>query len=163
MDTWSAGLRVLLLLSVANIAPIVLKGMLGEQWNTPVDFGRTFVDGRPLLGRSKTWRGVAAALLAGTVAAPVLGFAPELGALAALLAMVGDALASFVKRRLAIAPSGRAVGLDQVPEALLPLLVLQPLLGLPWPVLAGVVLAFALLETPLAWLSHRFGLKDRPY
>ena len=163
MDTWWLGLRLLLLLAVANISPIVLKGMLGEQWNTPIDFGRPFTDGRPLLGASKTWRGLAAAMLTGTVVAPVLGFAPELGTLAALLAMTGDALASFAKRRLAIPTSGQAFGLDQLPEALLPLLVLRPMLGLPWPVLLVVILAFALLETPLARLSHRFGLKDRPY
>ena len=163
MDTWWLALRVLLLLSAVNIAPIVLKGMLGDQWNTPIDNGRLFIDGRPLLGPSKTWRGVAAAILAGSVVAPVLGLAPELGAAAALLAMAGDAMASFAKRRLAVPPSGQAFGLDQLPEALLPLLVLQPALGLRWGAAAVVVLAFALLETPLARLSHRFGLKDRPY
>ncbi|HEY1231074.1 MAG: CDP-archaeol synthase [Frateuria sp.] len=107
MDTWWLGVRLLLLLSVANISPIVLKGMLGDQWDTPIDFGRLFVDGRPVLGTSKTWRGLAAAVLTATVAAPVLGFAPELGALAALLAMVGDAIASFTKRRFGIRPAGR--------------------------------------------------------
>lgn len=163
MDTWWLALRVLLLLSAVNIAPIVLKGMLGEQWSTPIDGGRLFIDGRPLLGPSKTWRGVAAAVLVGAVAAPMLGFAPETGALAALLAMTGDASASFAKRRLAIPSSGQAFGLDQLPEALLPLLVLRPLLALPWSALLAVLLAFALLETPLARLSHRFGLKDRPY
>ena len=163
MDSFWLGLRLLLLLSVANISPIVLKGMLGARWNAPIDCGRLFLDGRPVLGPSKTWRGVAAAVLGGTVAAPVLGFAPELGAVAALLAMAGDAIASFFKRRLAIPSSGQAFGLDQLPEALLPLLVLRPRLGVPWPVLLGVLLAFVLLETPLARLSHRFGLKDRPY
>lgn len=163
MDSWWLGLRLLLLLSVANISPIVLKSMLGDQWNTPIDFGRSFTDGRPLLGASKTWRGLAAAMLGATVIAPVLGFAPEVGTLAALMAMTGDAIASFTKRRLAIPTSGQAFGLDQLPEALLPLLVLRQLLGLSWPVLLMVLLAFALLETPLARLSHRLGLKDRPY
>ena len=31
--------------------------------------------------------------------------------------MLGDLLSSFIKRRIGIAPQGRAAGLDQLPEA----------------------------------------------
>lgn len=163
MDSFWLGIRLLLLLTAANGAPILLKGMLGEYWRTPIDFGRTFVDGRPWLGPSKTWRGLAAAVTACAVVAPVLGIPPDVGALFGLLAMTGDALSSFVKRRLGIVPSGQSFGIDQIPESLLPLLVMQHALAIPWPVTAGVTLAFLLLETPVAWLFHRLGLRDRPY
>ena len=36
--------------------------------------------------------------------------------------MLGDLLSSFLKRRMGLAPSCQAIGLDQIPESLLPLL-----------------------------------------
>ncbi len=77
--------------------------------------------------------------------------------------MAGDALSSFVKRRLAIEPSGRAVGIDQIPESLLPLLALQWSLGLSFLQIVAITAAFGLLEVPLARLAHRIGFRDRPY
>jgi CDP-2,3-bis-(O-geranylgeranyl)-sn-glycerol synthase len=77
--------------------------------------------------------------------------------------MVGDALSSFVKRRLGITPSGRATGIDQIPEALLPLLVIRGTLGLSWLQVAVITLVFFALEIPLARLLFRLGLRDRPY
>jgi CDP-2,3-bis-(O-geranylgeranyl)-sn-glycerol synthase len=161
-DTWLA-LRLLLLLAAANIAPIAAKRLVGDRWTWPVDGGLRMPDGRPLLGRSKTWRGVGAALAACTLLAPVLGFDMGMGALVGLGAMVGDMLASFAKRRIGIAPSGRAFGLDQVPESLLPLLAVQHMLQLSLLQIALVTTAFVVLEVPLARLAHRFGLRETPY
>jgi CDP-2,3-bis-(O-geranylgeranyl)-sn-glycerol synthase len=78
-------------------------------------------------------------------------------------AMLGDALSSFIKRRMGTAPSTRATGLDQIPEALVPLLFLQETLGLAWTQIAAITTVFFLLEIPLAWLSHRCGLRDQPF
>jgi CDP-2,3-bis-(O-geranylgeranyl)-sn-glycerol synthase len=154
---------LLLLLAVANIAPLVAKRMLGPRWAWPIDGGRKFIDGRPLLGASKTWRGAVSALVLCTLAAPVLGLSADAGALMALGAMAGDAGSSFVKRRLAIPPSGQAWGLDQVPEALVPLLLVQAVVDVPVSVAFGVTLMFLLLEPPLARLWHRLGWRDQPY
>lgn len=161
-DAWLA-LRLLLLLTVANNAPIGAKLLLGARWDRPIDGGILFLDHRPLLGRSKTWRGLVAAVLLSALVAPVLGFSAAVGALAGLATMVGDALASFTKRRLGVPPSGRSFGLDQLPEAVLPLLVLQGPLQLSWLVIAGVATAFFLLETPAARLAHRLGWRDTPH
>jgi CDP-2,3-bis-(O-geranylgeranyl)-sn-glycerol synthase len=157
------GVRWLLLLTAANSAPILAKKILGPAGAWPIDGGLRFVDGRPLLGPSKTWRGLASATLLCAACAPLLGFSAGAGAAAGALAMAGDALSSFVKRRLGVPSSGQAFGVDQVPEALLPLLLLRQALDIPWEVVAGVTLAFLLLETPVAWLAHRIGLRDRPY
>jgi CDP-2,3-bis-(O-geranylgeranyl)-sn-glycerol synthase len=86
-----------------------------------------------------------------------------LGALLGVGAMLGDALSSFIKRRMGAAPSSRATGLDQIPEALIPLLALQRILGLTAMQIVAITLAFFVLEIPVAWLTHRFGLRDRPY
>ncbi|WP_119353614.1 CDP-archaeol synthase [Azohydromonas sediminis] len=161
-EVWS-GLRALVLLGVANAAPVAAKRVLGARWNAPLDGGLRFVDGRPLLGPAKTVRGVVAAVLATTLAAALLGLPAALGATVGAAAMAGDALSSFVKRRLGVAPSGRATGLDQVPEALLPLLVARGALDLSWLQVATVTAAFFVLQQPVAWLAHRLGLHERPY
>jgi len=163
MDEVATALRLLVLLGVANAAPIAARRLLGTRWNAPLDGGLRFVDGRPLLGPAKTVRGVAASVLAGTLAAALLGWPAALGATLAAAAMAGDALSSFVKRRLGIAPSGRATGLDQVPEALLPLLAVRGALDLSWLEVAAVTAAFFTLQRPVAWLAHRLGLHERPY
>ena len=77
-------------------------------------------DGHQLLGRSKTWREVAAAIVLAACAAVLIGLPWQAGALIGASAMAGDCLSSFVKRRLALEPSSMALGLDQVPKSLLP-------------------------------------------
>lgn len=163
MDLLWLSIRWLIVLAVANMAPIGAQLVLGSRWNRPIDGGLRFVDGRPLLGPSKTWRGWCAAALGCSVVAPLLGLPAWAGALAGILAMLGDALSSFVKRRLGIGSGGRATGLDQIPEALLPLLGVQALMPLPWTAVAGIVLAFFVLEMPLARWAHRRGLRSQPH
>jgi CDP-2,3-bis-(O-geranylgeranyl)-sn-glycerol synthase len=163
MDDLASSLRLLLLIGVANSAPILAKRLLGARWSAPLDAGWHFVDGRPLLGASKTLRGLVAAVAATALAALPLGLSPGVGALIGALAMLGDALSSFVKRRLGVSVSGRATGIDQIPEALLPLLGLRGALGLSWLQVAGITLAFFVLAIPLARLAFRLGLRDRPH
>ena len=163
MDDLWLGIRLLLLLGVANSAPIAAKRLIGARWGWPLDAGLRFIDGRPLLGPSKTVRGVAVAIAACMVCALALGLPIAVGALIGAGAMAGDALSSFVKRRLAIEPSGQAFGLDQIPESLLPLLAVQGMLNLSLLQVAAITSAFVLLEIPLARLAHRLGLRERPY
>ena len=163
MDGIWLGLRLLLLLGVANSAPIAARRLLRDRWAAPLDGGLNFVDGRPLLGPGKTIRGVAAAVVATALASWALGMSPQVGALLGAVSMAGDALASFVKRRLGVAPSGRATGLDQVPESLLPLLAVQGMLDLSAVQILAVTVAFFVLEIPLARWAFRLGLRERPY
>src|SRR5438477_12422592 len=44
--------------------------------------------------------------------------------------LAGDLLSSFLKRRFDLAPSTKATGLDQIPEALFPLLACRSALSL---------------------------------
>ena len=122
--------QLLTLLVVANWAPIVAARLLGRTLETPFDGGSAFADGRALFGSSKTLRGVAVSILAATVAAPLMGLNLKSGALVAISAMIGDLISSFIKRRMGVAPRGRAIGLDQIPESLLPLLAVALFLPL---------------------------------
>jgi hypothetical protein len=163
MDQFWMSLRLLLLLAVANTAPLFAKRWLGAHWSAALDGGVRFFDGRPLLGPSKTLRGLVAAIGATALAAPALGLPLATGALIGAAAMLGDALSSFAKRRLGRSPSSQATGLDQIPEALLPLLAVQASLGLTLWQIAAITITFFALEIPLARLFHSLGLRDRPY
>ncbi len=155
--------KLLCLLLVANGAPVIAWDLLGERFAWPVDGGRRWRDGRPLLGPSKTWRGLGAALLATPAAAVALGLPWATGLMVAAGAMAGDLLSSFVKRRLTIEPSGKARGLDQIPESLLPLLAVRDRYGLGWGDIALLVAVFFVLEMTISPLLYRLGIRKRPY
>jgi CDP-2,3-bis-(O-geranylgeranyl)-sn-glycerol synthase len=155
--------QLLALLSVANTTPLLVKRLLGPRWAWPLDGGRVLRDGRPVLGRSKTWRGLVAAILATALSAPLVGLPAAIGAVLGAAAMAGDLLSSFVKRRLALPPSSRATGLDQVPEALLPLLVLRGALAPAALEVVAIVATFLVGEIVLARLFHRLGLRAEPW
>ena len=102
----------------ANGAPVIFGG------GKPLDFGKKFLDGKPIFGSHKTIRGFISGLTIGTfvgliqwifganvdhlrVGAP-LGFALSLGA------MIGDLLGSFIKRRLDLKPGASLPIIDQM-------------------------------------------------
>jgi CDP-2,3-bis-(O-geranylgeranyl)-sn-glycerol synthase len=157
------GVRLLVLLAIANSAPIAVKHWAGSRWDWPLDAGLRLPDGRRLLGPSKTLRGVVSAVAATAAAGMLLGWPIAIGATVGTVAMLGDALSSFVKRRLDIAASGKCTGLDQVPESLLPLLALRASLGLSWATVLLVALAFFVLEVGTSPWWFRAGWRDRPY
>lgn len=155
--------KMLLLLVVANGVPVLGKKIFGMKCDRPLDGGLQLRDSHPLFGPSKTVRGVALSIAATALGAVTLGFDWTDGALIALLAMFGDLVSSFVKRRLGRPPSSMALGLDQIPESLLPTLAFKTRLGLTAWDIAGVVFAFILLELLLSRLLFGLHLRDRPY
>jgi CDP-2,3-bis-(O-geranylgeranyl)-sn-glycerol synthase len=107
----------------ANAAPVIFGG------GQPMDFGKVFLDGKPLLGSHKTFRGFLAGLIVGTLVGLVqtllfehflveygsqfrydifLGFVLSLGAL------TGDLIESLIKRRLARSPGSSLPVADQI-------------------------------------------------
>jgi hypothetical protein len=147
------GLMGLLLVVIANTAPWVAGRVLGRRCAAPLDFGVTLRDGTRLLGSHKTWRGLLAGAVACAVATELVDLGFWLGAAFGTLALVADAASSFAKRRLRLAPGTEVPGLDQLPEALLPLLVLsRPLeLGL----LASLAVAAVFLVLDIAAIRVR--------
>lgn len=148
---------------VANGAPILAGKLLGHRLREPVDGGRRLADGRPVFGPSKTWRGLVVAVLASALAAPLLGLSPLLGAAAGALAMAGDLLSSFAKRRLGRESSSMALGIDQVPESLLPAAVLAPVLSLGVVEVLAVTVLFFVVELVLSAVLYVVGVRDQPY
>jgi CDP-2,3-bis-(O-geranylgeranyl)-sn-glycerol synthase len=156
-------LHALILLMVANGAPVVATQLLGSRGAWPIDGGRRLWDGRPVLGSSKTWRGLAMATAAAAAVAALLGLPATTGAAVGAAAMLGDLASSFVKRRLDLGPGSRAPVVDQVPEALLPLLLCQHLLSLSLGEVLIATALFALLDVGLSPLLFRLGIRARPY
>ncbi|MCU0834612.1 MAG: CDP-archaeol synthase [Chromatiaceae bacterium] len=156
-------LVLLILLIAANAAPILADDLLGGRWSWPLDGGLRLGDGRRLLGSSATWRGVIAAVAVTAALAALFGHGIATGALVGLLAMLGDAASSFVKRRLRLEPGDPAFGLDQIPESLLPVLVIAGDYGLAWLDVALLVAAFTLFDLLVSRILYRFRLRKRPY
>lgn len=155
--------QLLVLLGVANGTPILATRLLGKRFSASLDGGLKFPDGRPLFGPAKTVRGLVLSLVCTALFAALLGFEWITGAALAAASMLGDLLSSFVKRRLGRRTHSQAFGLDQVPESLLPLLLLKEHLGLGGGDIVLIVTAFIVLELALSRLLFRLHVRDRPY
>jgi len=156
-------LQLLILLALANGVPVAAKKLLGDRLSSPLDGNLIFVDGRPLFGRSKTIRGIVLGILVTVAGAFAMGLGWEIGVLVGSLAMAGDLVSSFLKRRLDLPPSSRASGLDQIPESLLPLIACRDLLALTAADIVVCVVMFVIGEVVLSRLLYAFRLRDRPY
>jgi CDP-2,3-bis-(O-geranylgeranyl)-sn-glycerol synthase len=107
----------------ANAAPVIFGG------GQPMDFGRTFFDGKPFLGSHKTFRGFLAGIIVGTFVGLLQTLLYEqflfqygvqfqytmfLGFMLSLGALTGDLIESFVKRRLNRSPGSSLPIADRV-------------------------------------------------
>ena len=156
-------LQLLILLVVANGTAVGAKKLFGAVFARPLDGGALFLDGQPVFGPSKTTRGIVVSVLATSVCAALMGLGWEIGALIATFAMIGDLLSSFLKRRLHLASSSMAIGLDHIPESLFPLVASQLLLPLSnLDIVAGTT-TFVLGALILSPLLFRLNVRDEPH
>lgn len=155
--------QLVVLVTIANAMPIVAKKVFGGFLRRPLDNGATFIDGRPLLGSSKTVRGIVVCLLATPIVAALMGLGWQIGLVVAVAAMSGDLLSSFIKRRLGVPPSGMAIGLDQIPESLLPFLAAK--LMLPVTLLDAAIgtAIFMLGSLAASRILFKLHVRDEPY
>lgn len=146
VSDWVSAARALTLLIAANSTPWVLGRLLGDHWNAPLDFDFTLRDGRRILGSHKTWRGLVGGVLLCAAVAALCGLEWRLGAGFGALSLLGDSLSSALKRRLNLAAGREVPGVDQLPEALLPLIVFARPLGLDGVSIIAVTALFAVLD-----------------
>jgi CDP-diglyceride synthetase len=156
-------LEILILATLANGTPVIATRVFGSWAAWPLDGGTIFLDGRPLLGASKTLRGIVLGVFAAALGAALIGLSWTVGLRAGAAAMAGDLLSSFLKRRLGLHSSGRATGLDQVPESLFAFLACLGALPLSALDMIVVVALFFVGEVLLSRLLFRLRLRDRPY
>ncbi|MDO6822530.1 CDP-archaeol synthase [Marinobacter sp. 1_MG-2023] len=156
-------LQLFLMLVLANGAPVVAAKILRQRWSAPVDAGLNWIDGRRLLGKSKTWRGIVSGALSCALFSLATGQGFLFGLLFGLLALAGDLFSSFIKRRLGLASSERMPWLDQVPEAAMPVL-----LAMDWGLIEAWVALFIVVFFTLSnmWISpllYRLGIRRHPH
>ena len=186
----SSALAVLWLLLPAYVANAIATIPKGR--GPPMDFGRNWPwDGRRVLGPSKTWSGF---LFGGFVAMPVglleawlillappdLQLVPRLApslmaavpvvALLTFGGMAGDALGSFIKRRLGRPSGARTILLDQMPFVLVPIaigILVYPGLFLgvfaSWEGIFWLLVYTLGLHTVFNWIGYKAGLKKVPW
>jgi len=156
-------IHLLLLIIIANGAPIILCAIMGNYLDFAIDFGYRLPDNNPLFGSSKTWRGVVAAVIFTSIAAILIGYPASTGAQVAIYAALGDILSSFIKRRLGMAPSSMAPLLDQVPESFLPAVMLMDTFELDLQSIIILVCVFIVVELLLSGIFFKLGIRKRPY
>ena len=153
---------------VANAAPVLLGG------GAPLDCGAKAGDGKRLFGKTKTIRGFVGGVAAGTLAAGILVYAYPLaiGAQAQMLAgialsfgaLIGDALGSFMKRRMGIG-EGKPFLLDQFGFVVVGLLLAYPFASAMYDsgTIVFILILSYLLHIATNFAANRLGLKSVPW
>ena len=154
MPELTRGLDALLLVIVANVMPWAAAQYFSDYWRAPLDGGATFADGSRILGDHKTWRGLMAGTLACGGVAWILRYPLFLGIAFGILSLAADTASSFVKRRFRLPPGAEIPGMDQLPEALVPLVVLSRPLGLGFTGSVVIALIFLFLDLAVMRLRH---------
>ncbi|MEW6427420.1 MAG: CDP-archaeol synthase [Thermodesulfobacteriota bacterium] len=152
-------LLITALLLWINFLPPFARLLFGDRFNRPVDGGLSFVDGRPLFGSHKTRRGLVSGIVGSLLFAPFFPVPWYHLPVAAALALAGDLLSSFLKRRSGLPPGKNIFLLDQGFEGLLPSLYLARVLDLPLTAAAAAAALFVLVAWPgsalWAYLSYQ--------
>lgn len=156
-------LHLLLLIVIANGAPIILQALMKAKFDYAIDFGYCLHDHAPVFGSSKTWRGIIGAIVFTSLAAVVFGYSLSTGALVAVYAVSGDLASSFIKRRLGMGSSSMAPLIDQIPESLLPAVMLRQTFGLDYQSILILVGVFIVVELFLSVALFKLGIRKRPY
>ncbi len=160
-DVLVEAIRFILPAYCANAAPVVFGG------GKPLDLGKPFVNGRPIFGSNKTFKGFFSGLAVGAAISCIGGvlfrYDVLLGVTISLGALLGDLIGSFVKRRLGMAPGSPLPIVDQldfVAGALLLSLAISP------PSLI-VALTIVAITPPIHlltnWIAYALGLKEKPW
>ncbi len=161
---------------VPNSSAVLFAG------KTPIDFGRTFLDGKRIFGPGKTWRG----LIGGTIVGIVIGlllqfielsthlglpsFDPLLVVVTLSLgAMLGDLIKSFFKRRVGLS-RGRPLPLADQLDFVVGAWVLTYLFFPEWfvhnftlPVIVVVLVLSPLIHLAVNLIGYKLGKKQEPW
>ncbi|MDH7563631.1 MAG: CDP-2,3-bis-(O-geranylgeranyl)-sn-glycerol synthase [Candidatus Bathyarchaeota archaeon] len=147
----------------ANAMPVIAGGGL------PLDLRRKFIDGKPVFGKNKTFRGFFAGLAIGTLIglaeSSFFGYHVLSGLMLSLGALLGDLFGAFVKRRLGIPPGGLLPVVDQVDFVGGAILFSLPVLSATW---SWELVLVALLVTPpihmlTNFVAYKLRLKSNPW
>jgi CDP-2,3-bis-(O-geranylgeranyl)-sn-glycerol synthase len=145
----------------ANGAPVLAGG------GPPLDFGKKFFDGKPILGKNKTFRGfffgLAIGVMVGLIETMLFDYPLLFSVLSPLGALMGDLAGAFLKRRLNIAPGGLLPVIDQVDFVVGALLFSLPLSMISWELAVAVLVITPPIHLFTNFLAYKLKLKNNPW
>jgi len=166
---------------LANMAPVFAAKILGKRFDNPIDCGAKF-RGQRVLGDHKTWRGLVSGVLMGFLVAYLQTIAAQkgwvvrlnlldysqvnpiiLGGLLGLGTIVGDAVKSFFKRQMKIAPGGKWPGFDQLDFVIGGLLFVSMVYVPPLIVILILLIATPGLHLLSNIIGYKLKLKENPW
>ena len=147
----------------ANAIPVIAGG------GYPIDFGKKFFDGRPVLGKNKTFQGFFSGLVVGTaiglIETMLFGYPVFFGLVVSLGALLGDLAGAFVKRRLGLTPGDLLPVIDQVDfiigAILFSLFFLFQILS--WELVIAMVIVTPPIHLLTNFAAYKLGLKNNPW
>ncbi len=167
---------------LANVSALVFGG------GKPLDFGRNLRDGRRIIGNGVTWRGTIIGTLIGTLIGIIQGsisvyygnifsLIPGItiiqgpvptsilqGALIGLFlgggALIGDAVGSFIKRRIGIERGKAAPFLDQLDFVIGALLFASLIVFIPLNMIIIILIISIVLHLLTNMIAYLIGMKD---
>ena len=165
---------------VANLSGLAFGG------GTPIDGGKNFSDGRRLIGNGVTWKGLQNGTIIGTLVGMVLGIIGTfygdlsvltggiiglhvygsiigglvLGFLMAFGALLGDAVGSFLKRRIGLERGAPAPIMDQLDFVIGALILSLFVVQISWKFFIIIALLSLVLHLGSNTFAYLIGIKD---
>lgn len=168
---------------IANVTPIFAAQIAAlKRFDTPIDFGKTY-HGKRIFGAHKTWRGLIAGIVFGTLALGLQQLAvvhsgwlqswthqvnyaqlPTLivGPLFAVGALGGDAIESFFKRQRSIAPGQGWFPFDQTDYIIGGAIATMPFVTLNLLQYVWLVVLWLVVHVVSSAIGYLMGVKERP-
>jgi CDP-2,3-bis-(O-geranylgeranyl)-sn-glycerol synthase len=167
----------------ANMAPVLIAPLpVLRDLNAPLDFGRSW-RGHRIFGAHKTWRGLIAAIIAGTLTFWLQqwlvseygwfsGLAHEinythlsvwaLGLAFGIGALGGDAVKSFFKRRVGIKPGSVWLPYDLIDHIVGAAILTLPFVLFDWWVYPIIVFLWLFINLAISYGGYLLHIKERP-
>jgi CDP-2,3-bis-(O-geranylgeranyl)-sn-glycerol synthase len=155
---------------VAFLAPVYLSNAMPVLFGggLPLDFNKKFLDGEPILGPHKTFRGILGGIGFGLCASILLAFVLGrewllFGFLASIGSLIGDLIGAFIKRRIKLKAGAPAPFLDQLDFIICALALVHLVRNLHM-----TTILISLLLTPILHLltnvfAYKLRLKEVPW
>lgn len=158
-------------------------GALAFGGGTPIDFGKSDSKGNRWIGDGVTWRGLIAGTIIGIITGIIQGYVapyiiPALGSnlitpivtsipngifigfLLGFGALLGDALGSFLKRRMGIGRGKPAPILDQLDFLIVALILVSPFVEMNWIFVAIAIVLTLIIHLIANTMAYLLGMKD---
>lgn len=174
MDNMLIFIEILFFLWAVNLTPVLLSFFFEEKWDTPLDKGMLFIDGKPFLGSHKTIRGTLGGIAVGIFLGYILGISLWVALPAGVMSMFGDLLSSFIKRRFKMVEGSDWPVMDQLFEGAFPFVIITPAYSLTFVMSFFIISVFVitaylgaqfltrvLLTEPFAGYSRKLRSKTR--